>query len=65
MSSRYAVVVIAADGATDILGPYGSEARATHDAGRIRDEARSVAADVYLLDPPRFAPDYYPVRAES
>jgi hypothetical protein len=51
-------MVIGADGATDLIGPYTSEARATRDAERIRDEAEGVSADVYLMDQPRYAGDY-------
>jgi hypothetical protein len=58
MASKYVVVVIAADGATDILGPYTSEKRARHNADAIANDAESVAADVYLLDPPRNYREY-------
>lgn len=57
--SKYAIVVIAADGTTDIIGPYGSEKRAAHDADAIRNEDASVAADVYLLDPPSNYKEYF------
>lgn len=58
MSRNYAVMVIGADGATDLIGPYTSETRATRDADRIRNEDEGVSADVYLMDQPRFAGDY-------
>lgn len=51
MTSRYAIVVIAADGATDIIGPYTSERRAQHNADAIH-VLGEVSADVYLMDPP-------------
>lgn len=56
--SYYAVMVIAADGATDIIGPYTSETRACRDADRIRDEAAGVSADTYLMDACRNAREY-------
>ena len=53
-----AIMVIGADGSTDLIGPYTSEARATRDADAIRDEAEGVSADVYLMDQPRYARTY-------
>jgi hypothetical protein len=65
MTSKYAVVVIGADGATDIIGPYTSEGRARRDADRIATYPEGVAADVYLLDPPRNAGEYLEAAAPA
>lgn len=55
---KYAIMVIGADGRTDIIGPYTSERKATRDADSIRDEEESVSADVYLMDAPAYAKEY-------
>ncbi len=39
---KYAIIVIDADGATYILGPYSSESRARRDADAIHSEDKSV-----------------------
>ena len=54
----YAVVVIGADGATDIIGPCSSESRARKIAESIANEDEGVAADVYMMDSPRNYREY-------
>jgi hypothetical protein len=56
--SQYAVVVIGADGATDIIGPFRSEDRARAAAERIDNPDEGVAADTYLMDSPEHASEY-------
>lgn len=52
MPSKYVVVVIAADGTTDVIGPYGSWGLASRDADAIRNESQGVSAGVHLMAPP-------------
>jgi hypothetical protein len=56
--STFAVVVIGADGATDLIGPFRSEPRASAVAASIANFDEGISADVYLMDSPKHASDY-------
>jgi hypothetical protein len=51
--TKYAVVTIAPDGATDVHGPFTSESRARLYACRLEAKINGLAADVYQMGTPR------------
>lgn len=59
--SKYAIMVTAADGRTDIIGPYTSDKRAQRHADLIyANGASGASADVYVMDPPSNYKEYLP-----